>query len=79
MDTQPDTKIQEVLKNAHIERLLLKEGDVLLVTIKSDDIDEPIVARIREQFKLLIGAEVKVAVFGLGTDDDIRYTVVGKE
>lgn len=64
-----------------IKKLEPKEGDVLLLIIKSDDIDAETVTRVRSHFRTFLAdaACKKVVVLGMGSDDEIDAQVVKNE
>lgn len=60
---------------AQVYRLNLKPEEILLVKIKSDQLDSSALDSIRKGFKQLLPNN-KVAIMSVGTDDDIELTSV---
>jgi hypothetical protein len=53
----------------------LKPGETLFVTFRSDDLDHTTLAAFRDQLRNGFPNN-KVAVIGLGTKDDVKFTSV---
>lgn len=66
------------IKELEVTKINLKRGDVLMVTIKSDYIDEEIAHSIRKQLSGIF-TENKVALYVMGTQDEVRFSIVSSE
>jgi len=51
-------------------------GEIVVVTIKSEDVDEVIVQRVRKWMNEIIPEGVKVVVFGFVPEDDVTTQVM---
>lgn len=60
-----------------LDTVNLKKGDTLVVTIKSDENDKNVLKSIKKQMKKAFPSN-KIAVFGIGKDDDISIGVLNK-
>lgn len=58
-----------------VQRLNLKQGDTLMVTLKSNDVDEEIMHQIRKSLKKVFPNN-EVGVFVIGESDDVRFSIV---
>ena len=68
------------IKDIEVLKYSPQKGDVFLVKIRSDDLEENDISNIKEKFqKLLEGMECKVVVFGVGQKDNVNFSVVRKE
>lgn len=56
----------------------LKEGDVLMVTVKSDEIDRFSMELLNEHLKELFPNN-KVMIFGMHVGDDVKFTIASKD
>lgn len=66
------------LKEVEAVRLNLQPGDTLAITIKSDDLDEETIGSLRDNLKEALPG-IKVALFGIGLDGDIKFSVIKEE
>lgn len=60
-----------------VQRLNLQAGDVLMVTVKNDDLNQASVDALRRQLELVFQNN-KVFVFAMGTNDDVQLSVVSQ-
>lgn len=61
-----------------VQKINLKSNDVLLVTIKDDDVDIESLSELSKQFKFIFPNN-KVAFMCVGKDDDIKFSIVSDE
>lgn len=76
-DFTTEEKVAEI-KISEIQKVNLKEGDVFLVTIKDDDVDFESLQCLKVQFGKVF-CNNKVAVLAVGSDDDIKFSIVTEE
>ena len=62
------------IKEVEVAKINLIPGDVLVVTIKSDDVDEEILSKVGESFSKVFPNN-QVGLFALGKDDEIKFSV----
>lgn len=62
------------ITTAEIQKLNLTEGDVLILSIKSDEIDMSSMNAIGDQLRKIFPNN-KVLVMGVGSEGDIKFTV----
>jgi hypothetical protein len=60
-----------------VQRVGLKPGDVLMVTVKNDDLSQESVNALRMQLETVFPNN-KVFVFAMGTTDDVKISVVSQ-
>jgi hypothetical protein len=60
-----------------VQRVNLQAGDVLMVTVKNDDLSQESVDMLRKQLQLVF-PDNKVFVFAMGTSDDVQLSVVSQ-
>jgi hypothetical protein len=60
-----------------VSRVNLQPGDVLMVTVKNDDLSQESVDGLRKQLQYVFPAN-KVFVFAMGTSDDINLSIVSE-
>ena len=65
------------LKEIEVTKLSLQPGDILSVTIKSDEIDESQINGIKEGLSKYFPKN-QVVIFGLGPDDEVRFTTLNQ-
>lgn len=53
-----------------------KSKRLTILTIKSDDLDEGMIQRIRKEFKKALKSGKKTAIFGVGVKDSIEVTTI---
>ena len=63
------------IKEVEVAKLNLAPGDVLVVTIKSDDIDESILGQLSKSFSEAFPNN-QVALFGADTGSEIKFSVI---
>lgn len=61
-----------------VQRVGLQPGDVLMVTVKNDDLSQESVDSLRYQLQQVF-PDNKVFVFAMGTSDDVQLTVVNDQ
>jgi hypothetical protein len=61
-----------------VQRVGLKPGDALMVTVKNDDLTQESVDALRYQLQQVF-PDNKVFVFAMGTNDDVQLSVVSNE
>jgi hypothetical protein len=66
------------LNEVDVQKLDLKEGDTLLITIKSDDVDQYTIETVKQSFKSVFPNN-RVAILAVGTEGDIRYSVLSEK
>lgn len=77
MNEEVKTKEEVVVIQIEATKINLQSGDILFVTIKSDDLD----SMEAETIKRGIGAlfpNNKVILFGVGSDNDIKFTIANR-
>lgn len=63
-------------KITEIQSYSPQKGDVLFVTIKSEDLDDSDVRRVRDRFSNMFSdLGVRVVVLSVGTKDSVEYAV----
>lgn len=60
-----------------VQRVGLQTGDVLMVTVKNDDLNQASVDQLRKQLQLVF-PDNKVFVFAMGTSDDVQLSIVSQ-
>jgi len=60
-----------------VQRVNLQPGDVLMVTVKNDDLSQESVDMLRKQLQLVFPNN-KVFVFAMGTSDDVQLSIVSQ-
>jgi hypothetical protein len=65
-------------KEIEIVKLDLKPGDILLVKVKSDDIDESVLDHLKKGLKSALPG-IKVALFGMSLLDDMDFSIVRED
>lgn len=63
------------LREVEVAKLNVKPGDIVSVTIRSDDIDLATLNIIRDKFKDILPG-VKVLLFGISKDDKIEFAIM---
>jgi hypothetical protein len=71
--------MNEELKVTEVEatKIDLKQGDVLMVTVKHEDIDLESLNSLREKF-IEIFPNNKVMVFGMGSEGYVKFTIASQ-
>jgi hypothetical protein len=67
------------IKEVEVHKLQVEPGDVVVVNVKSDDLNEFVMSHLKEQFEILLqpyGA--KVAILGMGEKDDLKIDVISE-
>ena len=77
-ETEELGRMQVGFDVVEVQRVGLKEGDVLMVTVKNDDMSQAALDALRYQLSLVFPSN-KVFIFGMGTGDDVKFTAVSKE
>ena len=67
--------MEVTLKEVEVQKLDLREGEVLAVTLKHDDVTYDSLKSLQKQFAALFPNN-KVLVFNVGTDGDIKLAVL---
>jgi hypothetical protein len=57
--------------------LVLKKGDTLVLTLRSGNADKKTLTKMRKQLKKQFPNN-KVAIFGIGIEDDLALTTISK-
>jgi len=71
-----ENKMSEIkINEVSAQRINLKPGEVLMITIKDDDIDAESMRSLYKQLKNLF-PDNKVGVMCVGTNDDIKISIV---
>jgi len=60
-----------------IKRYTPLPNEVFIITIKSDDVDERVLASVRKKFADILG-DTKLVVLGIGLVDSVDFSVVKK-
>jgi len=60
-----------------VQKINLKEGDVLMGTIKHDDVTQESLSMLNDSLKLMFPLN-KVALFAMGSEGYIKFTVVSQ-
>lgn len=60
-----------------VQRINLQLNDVLMVTVKNDDLSQESVDMLRNQLQLVFPKN-KVFVFAMGTNDDVQLSIVSQ-
>jgi hypothetical protein len=60
-----------------VQRLSLQPDDVLMVTVKNDELSQASVDALRKQLQLIFQNN-KVFVFAMGTNDDVQLSIVSE-
>ena len=63
------------IKEVEVAKLNLAPGDVLVVTVKSDDIDEIVIGQLGKSFSEAFPNN-QVALFGTGADNVMKFSVI---
>lgn len=64
-------------KNMKLNAVNLKKGDTLLVTINSDELDQERLDNVKAQLQSMF-PDNKVAIFGVGQNDDVSINVMNQ-
>lgn len=70
-------KMQFGFDVVEVQRVGLQPGDVLMVTVKNDDLSQESVDGLRSQLQIVFPGN-KVFVFAMGTSDDVQLAVVSQ-
>lgn len=70
-------QIEVVIKEVEATILDVKPGQTLAITVKSNDIDEFTINSLRQNLNKAFPG-VRVLLFGIGLDDDIRFTAISE-
>lgn len=73
-----DARIQIGFDVVEVQRVGLQPGDVLMVTVKNDDMDQASLHALQSALREVF-SENKVFIFGMGTTDDVKLTVISQE
>ncbi len=65
------------LNELDVQKLNLKEGDVLMVTVKHEDIDVTSMEQLRNSLGTIFPNN-KVAVFAMGSEGYVKFTVASQ-
>lgn len=60
-----------------VQKVNLQPGDVLMVTVKNDEVSQDSIDGLRNQLQYVF-PENKVFVFAMGTSDDVQLSVVSR-
>ena len=74
---EPTTGMQFGFDVVEVQRVNLGPGDVLMVTVKNDDLSQESVDALRFQLQTVF-PDNKVFVFAMGTNDDAKISVVSQ-
>lgn len=66
------------LKEVEVQKLNMQPNDVLMVTVKHDDIDYTSMQNLRKQLNLAF-PDNKVMVFGMGSAGEVKLAVMTTE
>ena len=75
MENNEETEFR--LKELDVQRINLQPGDVLMVTLKHDDINQSSMEALRRQFKVVFPNN-RTFIFGMGSDGDVKLAVVNE-
>lgn len=70
-------KIELTFKEVELTKLSLNKGDLLAVTIRSDDMDGATIEALKSGLAQTFPG-VKVMIFGIGLNDDIRFAAISE-
>jgi len=66
------------LKELEVQKINLQPGDVLMVTVKHEDIDYSSMQNLRKQLNLAF-PDNKVMLFGMGNSGEVKLAVMSSE
>lgn len=72
---EPPTGMQYGFDVVEVQKVGLKPGDVLMVTVKNNDLDQDSIDALRSRLERLF-PENNVFVFAMKTEDDVKFSVV---
>lgn len=75
--TEETLKVELTFKDVELTKLDLQPGQTLAVTVKSDDIDAITLNALRKNLGEAFPG-VRVLLFGVGLNDDIKFTAVSE-
>lgn len=69
--------VQAVISAVDAIKLDLMPGDTLAITIKSDDLDEYLIANLKKKFEEMFEGN-RILIMGVGANEDVQYTVISE-
>lgn len=75
---EPIGRMQIGFDVVEVQRVGLQPGDVLMITVKSNDLDQETVEDLRLKLQTIF-PDNKVFVFAMGINDDVKISVVSEQ
>lgn len=74
---QIQTQVKVKLTQIDVQKVTLNPGDVLMVTVKNDELSPQALHALREKFRHVFPVN-EIFIFGMGSDGDVKFAVVSQ-